>query len=245
MEKIPKEMFAFFMTLLFFLLFMINIEIIHAESPDIVGPDVIYKDKDRILTQSIILDLYSSDLGDLEFTDDQYTGYGDVPGIYSMTLGVIDGVAEKEIEINVRQTIGSVIAVTKTGSDYTIHMHKNNVLTSNDIITVLENVQMITVTSTTEISILTNTYEDNSTAPGIYTFEFHLATTSGIEETYEIGIKVNTTEQLLPDMVIEDDSIDWAGLIKTLGSGALVVMAIVATATYVWKKNKKGKKVYR
>lgn len=178
----------------------------YAAEGDIVGPDVIYKESDRVLTLSTILPLYSSTLGEIEVLNDNYTGFGDVPGIYTVELGVDGQVITKTIEVSVRSTIGEVIAVTQTLEEYTIILHKNFLLTQNDIIDVLVNVQMITYTSTTEIYILTDTYKDNRDAPGTYVFEFYIADASGNEDTLTINIQVNDTEKLLPDIVEVSDS---------------------------------------
>lgn len=173
-----------------------------AAEGDIVGPDVIYKESDRVLTLSTILPLYSSTLGDVEVAIDNFTGYGDTPGIYTIGLRVVDNPSvTKTIEVSVRNTIGNVIAVTSTGDEYTIILHKNFILTQNDIVDVLVNVQMITYTSTTEIFILTDTYSDNRESPGTYVFEFHLANAAGFEQVYLVNIQVNNTEKLLPDIV--------------------------------------------
>jgi len=175
---------------------------VHAAEGDIVGPDVIYKESERVLTLSTILPLYSSSLGDVEVLDDNFTGFGDIPGIYTIQLGVVDQpLITKTIEVSVRNTIGNVIAVTETDDVYTIILHKNYILTSNAIVDILVNVQMIEYTSTTEIFILTDTYKDNQESPGTYTFEFHLANAAGFEEVYLVYLQVNNTEKLLPDIV--------------------------------------------
>ena len=190
-------------SILLFVLSLTFIQPVYALG-EIVGPDVIYKASNSVLTLSTIKDLYSSVEGDIEVKNDNYTGFGDVPGIYTITFGVENKVFEKNIDVSVRQSIGDVIAVTSIGDDYTIHMHKNKILSSNEIVDVLVNVQMMEYTSTTEITILTNSYEDNSNSPGLYVFEFHIANTAGFEAVYEVDIKVNDTEKLLPDIVYED-----------------------------------------
>jgi len=227
------------------LLFSIKAPISYATTDTITGPEIVFKQADKILTITQILALYESELGEVSVESDDYTGNGDVPGNYAVTLGVED--ETKTISINVRQTIGPVIAVTVTDGDYQVILHKNTVLTANEIIDVLINVQMIVVTSSTQITVLTNTYQDNATAPGTYSFEFYLATISGLEETYLITLKVNDTETLVPDIVLEDDPPDdtedegvhW--LIKA-GSGALIISAAVVLLTYVDNFKKKRKR---
>lgn len=219
----------------------------YAVGEEITGPDVVFKQADKILTITNILDLYSSELGDIEVTSDAYTGHGDVPGNYAVTLGVAETEVTKEISVNVRQTIGPVIAVTVTAGAYEIILHKNTTLTANQIIDVLINVQYIVVTSSTQITVLTNTYTANASAPGNYTFEFYLATTSGVEETYLVTLQVNDTETLNPDIVLDEPTAPAADTMHPIakaGSIALVVSASVALLAFIGSKitKKRGRK---
>jgi hypothetical protein len=219
----------------------------YAVGEDITGPDVVFKQADKILTTTNILDLYSSELGDIEVVSDAYTGYGNVPGNYVVTLGVSETEVTKDISVNVRQTIGPVIAVTVTAGSYEIILHKNTTLTANQIIDVLINVQYIVVTSSTQITVLTNTYTANASAPGNYTFEFYLATTSGVEETYLVTLQVNDTETLNPDIVLDEPADTVAATMHPIakaGSIALVISATVALLAFVGSKitKKRGRK---
>jgi hypothetical protein len=219
----------------------------YAVGEEITGPDVVFKQADKILTITNILDLYSSELGEIEVTSDAYTGYGDVPGNYAVTLAVSETEVTKDISVNVRQTIGPVIAVTVTAGSYEIILHKNTTLTANQIIDVLINVQYIVVTSSTQITVLTNTYTANASAPGNYTFEFYLATTSGVEETYLVTLQVNDTETLNPDIVLDEPADTMAATMHPIakaGSIALVISATVALLAFVGSKitKKRGRK---
>jgi hypothetical protein len=210
---------------------------------EIEGPDVIYKASNSVLTMTTIKDLYSSIHGDIEVLTDGYTGFGDVPGIYQITFGVVSTAYQKVVDVSVRSTIGNVIAVTSIGETYTIHMHKNLTLTANEIVDVLVNVQMIEYTSTTEITILTNTYADNPDAPGLYTFEFHIADTSGNESTHLTYIKVNNTDKLLPDIVYEDPtSLTWIkDVLYILGTSVGIIVSIIFITKFA-KNSKRAKR---
>jgi hypothetical protein len=210
-----------------------------SEEDVIVGPDVIYKEASRVLTLSTILPLYESIAGNVTVKTDNYTGFGDKPGIYQINLTVDDTIF-KMVDISVRQKIGNVIAVTQTDDQYRIILHKNNILTNNDIIDVLVNVQMITYTSTTEIFILTDTYTENNESPGLYAFEFHLANAAGYEETFIVEIQVNNTEKLTPDIQVERMNYQQLILntLYTLGSIALFIGALYLIA----KLNKRAKR---
>jgi hypothetical protein len=172
----------------------------YAAEGDIIGPDVIYKQHDKVLTMSTIKALYSSSEA-ITVTQDEYTGYGNIPGLYDVTLTA--GEQTKDIVISVRQTLGNVIAVTLQNEEYTIHVYKNVTLSPQDIIDVLVRINYITVTSTTHISSLTNTYTENASAPGNYIFEFRIATTSGYEDIYQVRLRVTNTEELTPEIVIQ------------------------------------------
>jgi len=214
--------------------------ITYAVGEDISGPEIILKQADKILTTTNILDLYSSELGDIEVVSDAYTGYGNVPGNYVVTLGVSEAEVTKEISVNVRQTIGPVIAVTVTDGSYEIILHKNTTLTANQIIDVLINVQYIVVTSSTEIT--------DASAPGNYTFEFYLATVAGVEETYLVTLQVNDSETLTPDINLNPPAptVEPTTMhpIAKAGSIALVISATVALLAFVGSKinKKRGKK---
>ena len=231
-------------TILFILTILIMISLTVSKTyalNEIVGPDVIYKESTKVLTASQIVALYESEFGAIEILEDNYTGYGDVPGIYTMTLGVEGTSYVKSIDISVRNEIGNVIAVTKTGEDYMIHLNKNTTLTQNNIINVLVNVQYIQVSSTTEISILTNTYTANATAPGDYLFEFHLANTAGFEQTYEIQLRVTNTEKLLPDIVIEEESWlqGWDDIFYMFGAFGAIIAIIIAIKKLTKKRGRR------
>lgn len=172
----------------------------YASEGEIIGPDIIYKQHDKVLTMSTIKSLYSSSEA-ITVTLDEYTGYGNIPGIYDVTFTA--GTQTKDVLISVRQTLGNVIAVTLQNEEYTIHVYKNVTLSPQDIIDVLVRINYITVTSTTHISSLTNTYTENASAPGNYVFEFRIATTSGYEDIYQVKLRVTNTEELTPDILIQ------------------------------------------
>ncbi len=230
------------------ILLLITPETKASDPPTIEGPEVIYKQANRVLTISTILPLYTSTAGEVIVIEDDYTGFGNVPGIYTIKLGVDGEEVEKDIQISVRNLIGNVIAVSKNDDVITIHLHKSQELTPQAIINVLVNIQFITVNSTTEIAILTDTYSDNSNAPGTYTFEFHLATTAGTEETHEINLQVNNTEQLIPDVTIEKvPLINWPNLWENVKEFAVTIIYFAAMIfvlfiafKLVYMKKKKG-----
>ncbi len=168
-----------------------------AEEP-IEGPSVIQKQYDKILTLSNILTLYTSEFGDPEVISENYVGYGDIPGLYTITIGV--ATYTKEVSIRVMQTLGDVIAVT---DDDVIYVYKDTTLTNNEIINTFINAKQLLIDSQSSVVVITNQYDDNPNTPGIYLFEFRILSTNGSEETYSTYIKVSPENQIVPDMEIE------------------------------------------
>jgi len=116
-------------------------------------------------------------------------------------LGVSGTTTQETITISVRNTIGNVIAVTDTDGSIAINVYKNVTLTHQQIIDILVNIQHITITSTTQTQIITNSYTENANAPGNYIYEFRLMTTSGYEMLYDVTIRVSNSDELLPDSI--------------------------------------------
>ncbi len=218
----------------------------YASEGEIIGPDIIYKQHDKVLTMSTIKSLYSSSEA-ITVTLDEYTGYGNIPGIYDVTFTA--GTQTKDVMISVRQTLGNVIAVTLQNEEYTIHVYKNVTLSPQDIIDVLVRINYITVTSTTHISSLTNTYTENASAPGNYVFEFRIATTSGYEDIYQVKLRVTNTEELTPDILIQPPiRTNVFVMIFTLENVLIFIVfciSVYVVLKYLSKKNKtqnRGKK---
>ena len=222
-----------------FISFGIGIDV-KAIDEEIIGPDIIYKQYDKVLTMSTIKALYQAP-EDIVVTYDEYTGYGDIPAIYDVTFS--SGILEKEIQISVRQTLGNVIAVTFQDDAYMIHVYKNIILSQDDIIDILVRINYITVTSTTGIFSLTNTYSENASAPGTYVYEFMLATTSGFESTHTVSIKVSNTEELTPDIELQPVDVNIFAI--NINSDLIIALALliaVITIVYLKFKKKKGNK---
>lgn len=204
-----------------------------ASTEMIIGPDIIYKQKDKFLTLSQILDLYSSADGEVYAISDSYTGYGDIPGIYDIVLGVSGTTTQETITISVRNTIGNVIAVTDTNGSIAINVYKNVTLTHQQIIDILVNIQHITITSTTQTQIITNSYTENANAPGNYVYEFRLMTTSGYEMLYDVTIKVSNSDELLPDSIYmppesTENNVNLVGVIIATLFGIFVISIYIS-----------------
>lgn len=227
---------------LFMLLFLAMMKTVptYASDLEITGPDEIFKQVDRYLVMSDILTLYSTPSGDIDVTDDAYTGYGDIPGIYEITLcSTDDAVPCKQVDINVRNTIGEVIAVTRSEDLFTIHVNKDVSLSTQNIREILQNVQMIQVSSTTILQEITNTYKVNKNSPGNYMFEFRLISLNGIEEFHTISIRVSNDDQLVPDDVIEPSPQPKGTLRNGLFAAGFIIVIVGVMLAIKSKKSKK------
>lgn len=238
-----KRIIAILILTLSMIMISILDQTVYAAEPEIIGPDIIYKQSDMILTMSQIKSLYSSSYGAIVVTEDDYTGNGDVPGIYEYTIGVEGQEFIKVAAVSVRLTIGNVIAVTEQDMIYSIHVYKSTILSPQDIIDVLVRIQLIVVNSTTHVTLLTNTYTENASAPGTYNFEFRLATTSGLESTHEVFIRVTNSEELTPEeILVPEHSTDIADIVELVLLAILAVIVFAIAIYRVKKSKKRGKK---
>lgn len=237
-----KRIIAILILALSMIMISILDQTVYAAEAEIIGPDIIYKQSDMILTMSQIKALYSSSYGAIVISEDGYTGNGDVPGIYDYTVGVEGQEFIKVAQVSVRLTIGNVIAVTEQDQVYSIHIYKSTLLSPQDIIDVLVRIQLIVVNSTTHVTILTNTYTENASAPGTYNFEFRLATTSGLESTHEVFLRVTNSEELTPEeILIPEQTADLTEVLEVVLLGILAVI-IIGLVAYRMKHKKRGKR---
>jgi len=218
---------------------------VNASSTGIIGPSVIHKEQNKILTIADIVDLYTSDLGVIQVSDDQYTGYGNILGSHWIQLFSTDGTTHstKDVEIIVISALGNVLAVT----DYkNIYVRTNQVLTPSQIVQVLENTGHLEITATTQMMMLTNTYSESSAVPGIYYFEFRLVNAAGVNTIYSSIITVSEEDDpFIPDIIFEAPpsflSSAWRTLEPFIYLGAVVAIAIM----YAKYKKKRKKALYQ
>lgn len=174
---------------------------VNASSTGIIGPDVIHKEQNKILTTADILSLYSSTIGIIQVAEDNYTGFGNVLGSHSMMLFATDGneQATKNVEIIVLPELGDVLAVTNYKD---ILVRTSQILTPQDIVLTLENTGYIEITATTQMMMVTNTYSENAEIPGQYFFEFRLVNAAGVNAVYSSIITVSEEDDpFIPDII--------------------------------------------
>lgn len=232
------------LVMLMFSMLASSISINATGTDTIIGPSVIHKEQHKILTISDILGLYSSSLGFIQITDDQYTGYGNVLGSHNIELFATNGTlqASKSISVVVVPSLGNVLAVT----DYkNIFLRTNQTLTPSQIVSVLEKTGYIQITATTQMMMLVNTYTDNATTPGIYYFEFRLVNAAGINNVYSSVITVSEDmDPFIPDIVFEAPPSFFSKLWRFIEPFVYLGVALFLVSLYVKHKKKRKKAGY-
>lgn len=217
---------------------------IHATGADIIGPSVIHKEQHKILTISDIISLYSSSLGYIQISDDQYTGFGNILGSHSIELYATNGTlqASKNITIIVVPSLGNVLAVT----DYkNIFLRTNQTLSPSQIVAVLEKTGHIQITATTQMMMLVNTYTENASTPGIYYFEFRLVNAAGINNVYSSVITVSEDmDPFIPDIVFEAPPSLLSRMWRFLEPFVYIGVVIALLILYAKHKKKRKKANY-
>ncbi len=175
----------------------------YAETSSIVGPSVIHKQSNHILTISNILQLYSSNDGSVVIQSDEFTGYGNIPGEHKIVLKVIDEEVEhlKEVSVIVVGELGNVKAVSDRKD---LHIRTTQNLTPQDIVSVLQKTGYVQITADTQMMIINDTYTINSEVEGQYLFEFRLINSAGDDEVYTSIINVSDSDGFfVPDLIIK------------------------------------------
>ena len=214
---------------------------IYAYSNDIDGPDIIYKDSTKNLSVKDILELYTAEDEMLEIISDGYTGKGDMPGIYQITIGIVNTFTTRTIEIHVKQTISDkAYAASLTNNKYQIYTTKDNVLSPREIVKVIERISTLQVTSGSGIKVHNDTYTENNTSPGLYLYEFTIVSPNGTQNTYPVDIHVRNTQSFNPDFTFEKDTTT-SDILKIV----LIVLAVIIGLLLIVKMFKKKKKGVR
>lgn len=214
----------------------------YASSTGIIGPDVIHKEANKILTTSDILAMYSTNLSGITIQQDAYTGYGNILGSYAIMLYASDGVTieTKEIEIRVISTLGNVQAVSDLKN---IHVTTKQELTPSEIVYVLEKTGYVEITATTQMVILNNTYTNNEDVPGNYLFEFRLVNAAGLDQIYLSQIIVkDAADDFVPDVIFEGPP----NVVSSVLRGGWILLQYVLAVVIAYfiikfiKKHKRG-----
>lgn len=234
------------MIILLLLLVSLSINKVHAQE-EILGPELVYKEADKIVTASDISLLYQSPGRYINAKDgfDNYTGNGNTLGTYSITLEALNGInaIERVVEVKVIREIGNVMLVANNGD---IYLRPNQELTASEIKKVLSNVGIIQIPAGTGEQLIADEYTENKTIPGKYNYKFKLLYTSGYVHDVDIDIYVVDgftdidLENIIPGNPPININIKWIGNVV----GALISIALVGGMVYgfyqLYKKFKRA-----
>lgn len=165
----------------------------------IPGPNVIYKEKTKILTINDILKVYEIENYTLSVVEDKFTGKGNVMGSYPVIIQATNGVETLTKTIQVR-VIESLPLITILG-DLNIYVRPDVVLTATDIRTALRNSGQITIPLGSAFEIVSDTYTGNESTNGVYTYDFRILSPSGTIQSIEA--KIYVSEELSNFVVID------------------------------------------
>lgn len=210
-----------------------------SETGYINGPDTIQKEQYSVLTLSDILNLYTSNVGGVSIQRDGYTGNGSILGTYEIDLYSNSGsnIVEKTIKVEVIKSIGySVRAVTNRRD---IHINKSVKLLPFEIAYVHSKVGLIDLNSTSQMSILSDTYTENSSSPGTYLFEYRIMDATGLDMVVSSTITVYESDRIeSPIILVPKEPTFLDNLMKVL-NWVLMVLGLVVIGFIVFKTWKK------
>ncbi len=181
------------------MMFQITYIKVAAASTDILGPSVIHKEENQVFTIGQLLQLYESDVF---IETDGYTGYGNIPGEYTVVL--TQGFNTKYISIVVVEGWGNLGRSNDVlfVADYKdIYVANNRMLTLYEIIYYIYDVTNYVETDYQfRYEELIDEYHysfDSGIIPeGSYEFTFRLTYFSGEQATYSTAIHTIEIQEL-------------------------------------------------
>lgn len=235
---------------------------VYAAVGPIIGPDVIYKENNEIISINDITSLYSSSGGTIIVEEDNFTGYGHIVGNRTILLKSTDGLAEITREITVTVTSNKIPDVEISGTTYNLFRmvgkssdsyifvaYQDKTITVEDMRDTLISLGQLTIIEPSSKNILLDEYTANKTTPGIYNFNFRIMDATGLIKTFYTKVKVQQIsedwEALDPPTTGGLINIDWS-IIGTVAAsifslGVLFVIVLLGVAAYK-RFNKKVKK---
>lgn len=192
---------GFFLVLLFS-----SFHSVDATGAGIIGPEVIHKESNQIFTIIDLLSLYEDDV----FVEtDGYTGQGNLPGEYIVTL--TQGLLTKDVTIVVIENWDNLERSNEVlfVADYKdIYVSSNRRLTLYEIIYYIYSSTGLVVTEYQfRYEELINQYhssfdEDDNIPEGNYELSFRLTYYSGQQSTYSTSINVVELQEI-PGIILE------------------------------------------
>jgi len=210
-------------------------------STDIVGPSIIHKEANQVFTIIDLLSLYESDV----FVDeDGYTGQGNLPGEYTITL--TKGFSTKQVTVIVIENWGDlqqsndVLFVTDAKDIYV--SNERNLTPYEIIYYIYSKTGYVNTDYSFRYEELINEYhplfEEHDKIPaGIYEFTFRLTYFSGEQATYSTFVNVIELPEI-PGIILEPppSTID-----RIMGFiPVAIVIGLVFIGLKHFKKQKRG-----
>ncbi len=208
------------------------------------GPDVVFKQTTAIVTINDILLLYSSDVGNISVSSDEYSGMGHLPGEYEVELEASDGLLtiNRIITVKVVSDLGNV---TLVGDAHDLYLRTDQILTFTSIRNILRNTGYIQIPVGTGYQMITDEYTGHESTPGVYDYGFRLISASG--SIQNVMIEIYVTDDFTsfdPGDIIEPDPSPFDGFLKGLVDFlwlvGFVAAAVIITIFVVRSRKKRG-----
>lgn len=226
------------MLIVVILLFTSNVSLVHAAS-DIDGPSVIHKEANQVFTIGDLLSMYELDVF---IQSDGYTGYGNVPGEYTIVL--TQGSLTKDVTVVVVDKWGNL---TESNDVLYVTDYKDIYVSNDRMLSLYEIIYYIYSTTGYVVTDYQFRYEelideyhysfDDGVIPeGDYELTFRLTYYSGEQSTYSTLIHVVELQEL-PGIVLEPPPSTMDRIMSNL-PWVLVVLGIIYFLTH--RKQKRG-----
>lgn len=227
---------------------------------EIIGPDIIYKDSNEIVSINDITSLYTSTEAVVIADDDGFTGNGHLVGDHQVILKATDGLLDKFKTITIKVTYNKIpdvegvnlfrlIGKYNQSNSFIFVTLQDKTVTLENIRDTLINLNQLSIVEPSSKSITSDLYTANKTMPGKYTFNFKILDATGVIRTINSDIKVVAAsddwvplEPIEPGPGIIDINFDFIAAIFSWILAAAVFVVIIGLMVYSYKKFTKGVK---
>lgn len=200
------------------------------------GPDIIYKQKNKIITIDDVVKIYYLNDYEISVINDTFTGYGNVIGTYAVTIQATKdaSIITRDISIKVIESLPKLILM----GDVDLYVHPDTTLSATDIRTALKNTGQITIPVGSAFEIITDTYSANPGINGVYNYDFKIISPSGTIQTIES--KIYVSEELNDFNTLEPVESSGGGSnfmdsVLDFGSGLVLIFVIIILGYIVIK----------
>ena len=210
---------------------------------DIDGPLFIHKEVNQVFTISDLLSLYDYDVF---IETDEFTGNGNIPGEYHVSLYQDD--ITKDVTIFVVENWSKL----ENSTDVLFVTDYKNIYVSNDRMLSLYEILYYIYSTTGYINTdyqfryeeFTNTYfssfnEDGTIEPGVYEIAFKLTYYSGNQASYDV--EIHTKEIIINGIMIEPPESGFESFMKNYFPWLIGIVIIIY---FLKHRKKKGSYIY-